>query len=67
MAYLCAGFGLYLLSHHFENNGAKAIINNEFKIKNQVAGISISFSFFLTIVALITLETDFDLFSMLNI
>jgi hypothetical protein len=29
--------GLYLLSHHLENNGAKEIINKEFK-ENQVAG-----------------------------
>ena len=53
IAYLFAGFGLYLLSHHLENNGANAIINSEFKIKNQVAGIWISFSFFFTIVAAI--------------
>ena len=39
IAYLLAGLGLYLLSHHLENKGAKAIINKEFKIKNQVAGI----------------------------
>jgi dihydroorotate dehydrogenase len=30
--------GLYLLSHHLENNGAKEIINKEFKVENQVAG-----------------------------
>jgi hypothetical protein len=29
--------GLYLLSHHLENNGAKEIINKEFKVENQVA------------------------------
>ena len=35
-----AAGGLYLLSQSFENNGAKAIINNEFKIPNQVTGTS---------------------------
>jgi hypothetical protein len=33
--------GLYLLSHHLENNGAKEIINKEFKVENQVAGTSV--------------------------
>jgi hypothetical protein len=33
---------LYLLSHNLENIGAKIIINNEFKIPNQVAGTSVS-------------------------
>ena len=40
IAYLKFALGLYLLSHHFENKGAKPMINNEFKIKNQDASIS---------------------------
>ena len=40
MAYFILAFGLYLLSHHFENKGAKAIINKEFKTPNQEAGTS---------------------------
>src|SRR5690554_5484644 len=35
--YFIAALGLYLLSHHFENNGAKVIMKNEFRIPNQVA------------------------------
>jgi len=38
---LTAAEGLNLLSHHLENNGAKKMINNEFKIKNQEASISV--------------------------
>ena len=39
--YLTLALGLYLLSHHFENKGAKVIINREFKTLNQEAGISV--------------------------
>ena len=27
--------GLYLLSHHLENNGAKEMMKREFKVENQ--------------------------------
>lgn len=34
--------GLYLLSHIFEKIGASVMINNEFKVENHVAGISVN-------------------------
>tara|TARA_B100000959_G_scaffold10110_1_gene10212 strand:+ start:994 stop:1218 length:225 start_codon:yes stop_codon:yes gene_type:complete len=40
--YFTEAGGLYLLSHHFVNNGANTIINNEFNIANQVTGTSVS-------------------------
>jgi hypothetical protein len=36
--------GLYLLSHHLENNGANTIINNEFNTPNHEAGTSVTSS-----------------------
>src|SRR5690606_20561257 len=40
IAHFIFAFGLYLLSHHLENKGAKVIMYNEFKTENQDAGIS---------------------------
>ena len=40
IAYFMLALGLYLLSHHFENRGAIAIINKEFNTPNQDAGTS---------------------------
>src|SRR5690606_8478414 len=40
MAYFIFADGLYLLSHHFENRGAKAIMYKEFNDENQDAGTS---------------------------
>ena len=40
--YFTEAGGLYSLSHHFVNNGANTIINNEFNIANQVTGTSVS-------------------------
>jgi len=36
-----AALGLYLLSHHFEKNGASVMIKNEFNMPNQDAGASV--------------------------
>ena len=44
---LTVAIGLYLLSHHIENNGTKEIINNEFKVENQVQRFLFSFAFFI--------------------
>ena len=41
IAHFMFAFGLYLLSHHFENNGAKVIINKELRTENQEAGTSV--------------------------
>jgi len=40
--YLTEAGGLYLLSHHLVNRGAKMIMNKEFKMANQVIGTSVS-------------------------
>src|SRR5690606_27452207 len=37
--YFIPALGLYLLSHHFENKGARDMMKNEFKIPNQEASI----------------------------
>ena len=42
MAYFMFALGLYLLSHHLENKGAKAIINKELRTPNQEAGTSVT-------------------------
>ena len=42
--YFTEAGGLYLLSHHFVNNGAKIIIYKEFNIANQEAGTSVASS-----------------------
>src|SRR5690606_6837560 len=45
IAHFIFALGLYLLSHHLENNGASVIINSEFSTENQEAGTSVwSFS-----------------------
>ena len=41
-AYFTEAGGLYLLSHHLVNKGAKMMMNNEFKMANQVTGTSLS-------------------------
>src|SRR5690606_6258427 len=41
MAHFILALGLYLLSHHLENKGAKVIMNNEFNTENQEAGTSV--------------------------
>src|SRR5690606_18070759 len=43
--YFTAADGLYLLSHHFVNSEANAIMKNEFRMLNQLTVISTSFSF----------------------
>ena len=58
--YLILAPGLYLLFHHFENSGAKIIMNKELNIPNQEAFTSISLSFSSTIVPSTIL--DFSIF-----
>ncbi len=65
--YFVAPLGLYLLSHHLENKGAKIMIKREFKIKNQVAGISISFSLILFTFAFTMVLFSFALKEFLNV
>ncbi len=60
--------GLYLLLHHFENNGAKIIMNNEFKIPNHEAFTSISLSFNCLILAstILLFSIFLDFYSLMN-